>query len=378
MALLFFFHTNVNYLVGLRLPMLAALADAGYLVKAFAPDMNDKAANELRRHGIDVGRLPLDAAGLNPIRDVRNMFALARLLRKDRPDIVFTNNIKPVAFGTIAAALAGVPRRYALVGGLGYAFTNTPGARVGYGRSAMQLIASLLYAVSFRLCKFVIFHNLDDRALLVKRRICPPNVAVVVSGSGVDTQRFVPAKLPNVPTFIFVGRLLADKGVREYLEAARSTKTRFPEARFLLVGDVDANPSAIKLEDVLAYTKTGDVEWKGKVDDVRPFLLESSVFVLPSYREGVPRSTLEAMACGLAVITTDAPGCRETVVPGRNGFLVPVGDAGALSDAMCALCSESTLVVKMGGESRLIAVERFSVDKINKDILRLLKGALPA
>lgn len=375
---LYFLHTNPAYLTGLRLPMLVALANAGCHVTAFAPGLGQEDAERLRAHGIAGRNLSLNASGMNPFRDGADTFRLARLLRSEKPDIVFGNNIKPVVFGTIAAAMAGIRLRYALVGGLGYAFTSPPGRESAFSRRLAGLIASCLYAVSFRLASRAVFHNRDDVALLTKLRICPAAKASVVQGSGVDTDAYAPAEKPERPVFVFVGRLLRDKGVREYLQAARLVRQRHPQARCLLVGGADDNPSAIDPDELRGHVERGDVEWVGKVSDVRPYLRMSSVFVLPSYREGLPRSTLEAMACGLAVVTTDAPGCRDTVTHGDNGFLVPVGNAEALSDAMIALCEQPSLRNEMGNRSRRIALERFSCESVNADILSLLRAGASA
>lgn len=370
---IFFFHTNAEYLVGLRLPMLIALVKAGFSVTAFAPNMEDEQAAVLADHGIHGRGYALNPVGMSPFRDLQDVLAVARILRADRPDIVFTNNLKPVIFVTIAAALAGIRRRYALMGGLGYAFTDVPGRRLSPGRFVTRALASLLCGTAFRLCHRVIFHNRDDLEMLVARGICPRQTAAVVAGSGVDTDRFSPGTRPDEPTFICVARLLADKGVHEYLLAVGEAKRAHPNARFLLVGGADANPSAIDPVQVQRSVDRGELEWPGKVSDVRPYLNQASVFVLPSYREGLPRSTLEAMASGLAVITTDAPGCRDTVEVGVNGVLVPVGDAPALAAAMSQFCRAHDKTAMMGEQSRRIAVERFSADSVNKEIIEILQ-----
>jgi hypothetical protein len=188
---LYFLHTNPAYLIGLRLPMLIALTNAGYQVTAFAPDLAMEHVEVLRAHGIAGRTLSIRAAGMNPIRDVADTWRMLRLFRSERPDIVFSNNIKPVVFGTIAAALAGVRRRYALVGGLGYAFTVVPHAGAPLARRLSGLIASGLYWVAFRLALAVVFHNQDDVDLMTQRRICPRAKALVVPGSGIDTDDFV-------------------------------------------------------------------------------------------------------------------------------------------------------------------------------------------
>lgn len=370
---LFFFHTNADYLVGLRLPMLKALVQAGYEVTAFAPNLAGSHIEKLDRHGIAGRRYELEPTGLNPLRDLRALFKLWQLMRKEHPDLVFVNNIKPVVFGGLAAAFARVPRRYALVGGLGYAFTDAAG---GERRWLERIIASALYAVVFRVLHLVIFHNADDLSLMARRRICPRRRAAVVQGSGVDISRFTPfdrnaAKPDN---FIFVGRLLRDKGISEYLAAAEKVKALHPSANFVVVGGADSNPTAIDVGALQRLHETGVVHWVGQVDDVRPYLRDASVFVLPSYREGLPRSTLEALACGLAVITTDAPGCRETVRDGVNGLLVPVRDEDSLAQAMMRLCGNPHEVETMGKAGRRLAEEKFSIEQVNQEILRLIDG----
>lgn len=370
---LYFFHTNAEYLCGLRLPMLKALVAKGYCVSAFAPDMGSKQRRLLQANSIVGRHYDLDPAGLNPGKDLSSMLSLSRLLRAEVPDVVFTNNIKPVVFGTMAAALAGVRRRYALVGGLGFAFIDGTDGAVR-SRKLARAVASVLYAIAFRLSSQIIFHNRDDLEMLRGARICPVRKGAVVAGSGVDTAQFRPVPKMVGARFLFVGRLLADKGIREFLQAAEIAKRTVPNAMFIVVGGVDANPASIREDEILGYVDRGIVEWEGNVPDVRPHLDRASVFVLPSYREGVPRSTLEALASGLAIITTDSPGCRETVLHGVNGFMVPVRDAHSLARAMLALCEDPALVEQMGVASRRMAEERFSVERVNDAIIAELEA----
>lgn len=368
----FLFHTNADYLVGLRLPLMRALIDRGCSMSAWAPNLTPDHARELGYLGIRAFGYSIDATGVNPFRDFVNFLRLWWLLIRMRPDLVLANNAKPVIWVTIAAALAGIPRRYCLVGGLGYAFTSEPGSP-SYRRRFVRFVMEWLYKMAFWAATAVIFQNTDDRDELVAAGICPATKAHVVSGSGVDVAQFVPAiTQPLLPVFIMVGRLVADKGVREYLHAARIVKQQHPEARFLLVGQIDQNPTSLRTDELAAYVDEGVVEWPGAVRDVRPWLAQANVFVLPSYREGVPRSTLEAMACGLAVITTDAPGCRETVENGRNGILVPVRDVDRLADAMLRLVRDPEQRVAMGRNSREYAERRFDTRIVNEDMARIM------
>lgn len=364
-------HSNAAYLTGLRLPLLRHLRERADIL-AFAPRLADGHLRLLAELGIEGRSFELSPTGLNPFRDALDTVRLARTLRAEAPDAVLTNTIKPVIFGTFAASLAGVARRYALVSGLGYAFTDAGDGGGGLKKRLVRRVTSFLYRIAFRLNRRVIFQNPDDMAEVVAAGICAPARAAWVPGSGVDVDAFSASSADPRPSFIMVGRLLAEKGVREYLRAARIAKQRVPEATFLLVGDVDPNPSAIDPGELQPYLDDGIVEWPGAVPDVRPWLQRASVFVLPSYREGIPRSTLEAMAIGLAVITTDAPGCRQTVPDGANGLLVPVRDAEALADAMVRLATDLPLVAMMGQASRALAESAFDIAIVHRRMDELM------
>lgn len=365
-------HSNANYLTGLRLPFMRELRRLGHDVVAMAPNMEPKHISILDGDGIEGVRCDLDATGFNPIVDLRNMCRLALLLRKLRPAIVFTNTAKPVIYGTFAAKLAGVSRRYALVSGLGYAFTDDGMIR-NRRKSFVRAVISVLYAMALRLNGEVIFQNHDDLQELCSKRICNRKRAHVVAGSGVDIYEYgYQERRQTELTFILVGRMLVEKGVRNYLEAARIVKRELPQAKFLLVGDVDNNPSALTISEIQPYILDGTVSYIRGVTDVRPWLYQANVFVLPSYREGVPRSTLEAMSTGLAVITTDVPGCRETVSDGVNGLLVNVRDTRTLASAMIRLGKDPSLIARMGRASRDLVEAAFDVNLINRDMCRIM------
>lgn len=283
--------------------------------------------------------------------------------------MVLAYTIKPVVYGMLAAALAGVPQRYALITGLGYAFIGGGGRRALLGS-----IAKGLYAVALRQASKVIFQNPDDRDLFRRTRLVPRMARVhIVNGSGIDTRRFTPAPLPaGQVVFLMIARLLGDKGVREYAEAARELKKRYPNFVARLVGWIDSNPDAIAQAELDGWIADGSVEFLGKLSDVRPAIADCSVYVLPSYREGTPRTVLEAMAMGRAVITTDAPGCRETVIDGDNGFLVEVRSVKALARAMEKVILEPALAAQMGQRSRLLAERKYDVRKVNDDLLEAM------
>jgi len=208
--------------------------------------------------------------------------------------------------------------------------------------------------------------------LFTQSRLVDGGKCGLVNGSGVDLAHYDLAPLPEAPVFLFIGRLLTDKGIVEYAEAARQVKARYPEARFLVAGWLDSNPTAISQQQLDGWINDGIIEFLGKLDDVRPAIGQCAVYVLPSYREGTPRTVLEAMSMGRPVITTDAPGCRETVIDGRNGFLVPVKAIDELAEAMIKLAGDSGLREIMGKESRLIAEDKYDVHKVNRSMLRQL------
>jgi len=294
---------------------------------------------------------------------------LRRLLRCHRPDICFSIFLKPVIYSTLAATLAGVPRRYGLVAGLGYAF-STDADQNTLRRLTKKVVAKLSRLATVRMTH-LFFQNSDDHREAVCMGMVSSEKGIVIGATGVDLDEWAPAPLPEGRArFILAARLLRDKGIREYVAAARFLRADFPDTRFLLLGGLDDNPAAISRGEVEAWVEEGLIEWPGHVP-VRPWLELSSVFVLPSYyREGVPRSTQEAMAMGRPVVTTDAPGCRETVIEGLNGFLVPPRDPEALAQAMRRFLETPSLISEMGAESRKLAEERFDIHVQNSKLLQ--------
>ncbi len=357
-------------LVNFRGPLIQAMVACGHEVLALAPDYDPRTRLAVKALGAEPVDYHLSRTGLNPFRDARDFVFLVRLLRRLSPDVTFAYSIKPVIYGTLAGWLAHVPKRLAMIEGLGYAFTD-PGVKQSCGRKVLRSVVRLLYRLSLSKATRVFFLNPDDLGEFVSSGLVRARKSFLLGPIGLDLREFTPAPPVKEPlTFLFVGRLLREKGVAEFAEAARRVKGRHPLTRFILLGGLDTNPGAIPRSVVEAWVKEGLLEWPGQVPDVRPWLAQTSVFVLPSYREGLPRSTQEAMAMARPVITTDAPGCRETVIPGVNGFLVPVRDVDALVGAMEQFIRHPELVETMGRESRRLAKERFDVHKINTILLR--------
>ncbi len=352
-----------------RLPLIQALVRAGHRVTVIAPGADEAFQTELAALGAQGEPLSLDRTGLNPLNDVGFLIRLTRVLRGLKPDCLLTFMIKPNVYGALAGRRAGVARIYGMVEGLGYPFTDGPGPK----RRLARLAATQAYRAALPRMTGAIFLNPDDRALFLDRKILTAaDKGFVLDGIGVDLDRFAPTPPPTDPvTFLFIGRLIKDKGVAEFLEAARAVKTRWPEVRFTVLGAVDANPSSGPGRLFDEAVAAGIVSHPGHVADVRPYLEDASVFVLPSYREGLPRTGLEALAMGRAVIVTDVPGCREIVRHGVNGWLVPARAAEALAAAMGQAVMDPARIGPMGAASRALAEDRFDERRIHADFLRL-------
>lgn len=349
-------------LLNFRGELIKTLVRRGHEVFAFGPEKGFE--KEIAKLGASFVPIRLQRSSVNPLEDFMTFRELLTLIRNIRPDVVFSYAIKPVIYGSLAAGIAKVPRIYSLITGLGYTFVNE-----SIKQKLLNKGVVFLYRLALRYNQVVFFQNRDDLELFKALRILNNRVeAVVVNGSGVDLQRFYPAPPVCSPlSFILVARLIKDKGIIEYAEAARIVKKRYPEVVFRLLGPFDENPNGLSKEVIARWVDEGIIEYLGETNDVRPFLASSSVFVLPStYREGVPRSALEAMAMGRPIITTDVPGCRETVVHERNGLLIPPKDVNALVEAMEFFVLHPESIEPMGLESRKIAEKKFDVHKVNQ------------
>jgi glycosyltransferase involved in cell wall biosynthesis len=337
-------------LIQFRGSLLAAMVARGHEVIATAAGGDEPTRAALSAMGIAFEELQLERAGLDPRADATTVMTLVRRMRALRPDAVIGYTVKPVVWGGIAGRLAGVPRRFALITGFGYAFQGQDQLK----RRALALGVRALYREGLRGCDAVFFQNPDDRAEFARMQLLPRGGRVeVVRGSGVDLDHYAPELLPGgAPVFLYIGRLVIEKGILDYVEAARRVRARHPDARFLVVGGIDPNPASATQAQVEQWMLDGAIEWLGEVADVRPVLVRSSVLVLPSYREGTPRAVLEAMSMGRAIITTDVPGCRETIVDGAEGLLVPVRDPAALASACETLFKDPRRVAAMGALGR--------------------------
>jgi glycosyltransferase involved in cell wall biosynthesis len=356
-------------IVSFRGALIRSLVQRGAEVWVLAPDYTPEIKKSVCALGAMVADYPLHRTGMNPFKDLQTFFALRRILRQIHPHIVLPYSVKAIIYGLLAAGH--VERRVVLMAGLGYAFTETnPSLR----RRLLRFVIKQMYRAALRRADAVLFFNPDDLREFCEESIINPEQAVLLGGTGVDLAQFSPQPPVLSPvTFTLAARLLREKGIEEFAEAARLIKQRYLNTRFLLLGGLDTNPGSLREVEVRRWVDEGVLEWPGHVPDVKPYLMQTSVYVLPSYyREGVPRSTQEAMAMARPVITTDVPGCRETVIDGINGFLVPPRDVDGLVAAMERFIRQPDLIITMGQASRKLAEERFDVQKINAIILQAM------
>jgi glycosyltransferase involved in cell wall biosynthesis len=356
-------------LINFRGPLIQALQARGMNVHVAAPELplgSDLRA-QLELRGCTVHDIKLSRTGTNPITDLRSLIGLYRLMQNIGPSIVLAYTIKPVIYGLLAARWARVPKRFALITGLGYAF------QAGNEASQLQRVARLLYSWALAGATKVFFQNPDDCQLFSELGLAKSEQSVVVNGSGVDLAHYAPQPLvAQTPVFLMMARLLGDKGVREYAQAAAQLKQSYPNAEFRLAGWIDDQPDAISKTELDSWIACGAIKYLGRLDDVRSAIAQCSVYVLPSYREGTPRTVLEAMAIGRAIITTDAPGCRQTVEDGRNGFLVTVKSVKDLKNAMQKFIETPILSKTMGSESLNLVRNKFDVNYVNESMLRAM------
>ena len=375
-------------MINFRGSLIRDLVQRGIRVYALTPNYSQEFREKIKRLGAEPVDYPLDRAGINPFVDIIDMVRLTEILARLKPDAVLCNFIKPVIYGSWAAKKAGVPNIFSMISGLGYMFTDSPGNDF-LKKPFFKKIVCTMYKSALSSNQKVFFHNPDDLAGFVNQDIVDLDKSVRTFGSGVDLNyfRMAPVVNHNEVVFLLAARLLVEKGIKEYAQAAAIIRKKYPDARFLLLGGTDINPAGLQEEEVQNWVKKGLIEWPGQVDDVRPWLKKCSVYVLPSWREGTPRSTLEAMAAGRPIITTDVPGCRETIlvdpqdkrVPvqgrneiifGKNGLMVPVRDPKSLARAMEYLIKNREIIPEMGRQSRLMAEDFYDVKKVNAVILR--------
>lgn len=367
--------TAASSVLGFRADLIKALLLENYTVYAFVSEYTQAELEKIEFLGAIPVTYRLNRGGLNPLIDIKATYELSKKIKKIGPELVFSYFAKPVVFGTLAAKIAGVPKVIGMLEGLGYTFTDQPEG-LSKKTKLIKSVQVLLYKLALPTLDKLVFLNKDDvKDLLEKYKIKVKQVEVL-GAIGLDLEKYAYQPLSDVqrPTnFIFVGRLLKEKGIHEFVSAAKIVKERYPYTQFTVLGAIDtANLGALKQSELDQLISLQVVNYPGQVNNVKDWIIEADVFVLPSYREGLPLSTQEAMAIGRAVITTDVPGCRETVVDGVNGFLVEKWNPQALAEKMIYFIENPEQVAIMGHESYKIAQEKFDANEVNKRLLTIL------
>ncbi len=357
--------TVPNDLLNFRADLIKDILKKDHEVIASSSKLDTKSNIHVKKLGILFEPIFLNRHGLSLVGDLKTLLNLNKLLKKLKPSLILAHGIKLVIWGGISASFRKIPF-FALITGLGFAFQGT-----SFKRRLLTKLVSFLYKFALRSSKGVIFQNEDNRDLFIEKGIVPFSKTHLVNGSGVDINKFAFTERPKTfVSFLLISRLLGEKGLREYAAAAKIVKEKFPDVKFVIVGAEDASLDAISIEEVNSWSSY--VEYNGSTDDVRPYIDKCNVYVLPSYHEGLPRSTIEAMSMGCPILTTNASGCKETVVEGVNGYMVQIGSSEELAQKMIWFIENQDKIPAMGKESRIIAERKFDVRKVNQDMLRIL------
>lgn len=355
-----------------RLSLARGARDAGFQVLVVT--RVNQHGNLIEKEGFKLVPVSLVRRSRNPLRELRTISQLIRIYRRERPDLVHHVAIKPILYGSLAARIAKVPAVVNALAGLGYMFTGER-SRIGFVKKFINIAYR---AAFFSKNSKVIFQNPDDASVFLNAGIVNSRDIAIIRGSGADLSYFLPIpEAQGVPLVVLASRMLWDKGAKEFVEAAKILRVSGVKARFALVGENDPhNPASVKTEQLEFWRNDGAVEWWGRRDDMLSVFSQSNLVCLPSYREGVPKVLIEAAACARAIVTTDAPGCREIVRHGENGFLVPVRDSKALAGALQKLIEAPELRARMGARGREIAVAEFSDKKVVAETLSIYRQLL--
>lgn len=351
-----------------RIDMMQSFIQRGHTVYALGNESEDEWTEFFAQKGICYRQISVQRNGTNPLKDLKSISSIKNVLSEIMPDKIFTYQAKTIIYGTIAANKLGITEVYPLIAGLGSLFLNG-----GLKTKVIRKILLSEYKYSMRKCPSVFFQNNDDLSVFEECGVIKNQNVTLLHGSGVNLEKFTIQPMPNQFAFLCISRLIKDKGVYEYLKACEIIKKNNPYIRCLLVGPFDSNPTSLQPEELKQFIDNGTVEYFGEQPDVLPYIAQSSVYVLPSYREGTPKTVLESMACQRAVITTDVPGCRETVDDGVNGMLVPAKDVNSLVSAMQSMIDNPDEVARMAKNGRKKAEEIFDVKIINAAICNTMQ-----
>jgi glycosyltransferase involved in cell wall biosynthesis len=354
-------------LYNFRGELIKLIASNGHEVIAMASSASPQNVIEISNLGARYIDYHVERNGLNPLNDIKSLIKLWGVFKLEKPDVILSYTIKPVIWGGLASRFSGVKNFYALVTGLGFAFQKG-----GLLKNVLIVAVKVLYRSALKKSKGVIFQNEDNQQVFIDNTLVVCNRCSLVNGSGVDLSHFKMAELTEENTFLLIARLLGDKGIREYVQAAKIVKIKYPNATFNLVGPEDPSPDGIPLDEVNNWSDAGTINYHGGADDVRPYIEKANIFVLPSYHEGMPRTVLEAMAMGRPILTTNVPGCKETVINGKNGWLVEKANADELAQRMIWFIENQGEWQQMGDISHQMAIEKFDVHKVNQELLKIM------
>lgn len=347
--------------------LIKDIQNLGFEVVVTGP--NKEGIDKIQALGARFIEVPVNKNGINPFADIAYCLKLRKIFKKEKADAVMGYTIKPVIYGSLAGWLAGVKNRTAMVTGAGYLFASkTLKAQI------IKRVSFVLYKMGLGAAHKVIFQNIDDLNEFVENRLVKKEKCYVVNGSGVNMTKYMPSAYPETPAFFFLGRLVNAKGGMDFVKAAKIVKEKYPNVRFMILGKLEKNlPDAISAEDLMPFVHDGTVELFPETDNIAQYYAMTSVFVLPTaYREGTPRVILEALASARAVITTFTPGCKETVVDGKNGFFVPIHNPEAIAEKMIYFIENPKEIEYMGLASLELCKNKYEISIINKRMLEIM------
>ncbi|MFW5886971.1 MAG: glycosyltransferase family 4 protein [Bacteroidota bacterium] len=349
--------------------LINTMTESGHEVYALTPKgVSNEHISKIRETGAEVNEYFLNRTGLSPIQDLKTLISLILKMRKLRPDIVLSYTIKPVIYGSIAAFCTRVPKIFSIINGTGFSFSEA-----GKSKKFLHFLIKSLFRFALSKNSFIFFQNNEDRNLFIKNKIVNHELSGVTNGSGIDLNEFEfhPYNTMDVLKILFIGRFFKEKGIYHFVEAAKEIKKKYGrKVEFQLIGEIGNDKNSIKTHELKEWEKEGWINNLGFVDDVKTTIIDSHIVVLPSYyREGVPRSLLEALSIGRAIITTNSIGCKETVIDGKNGILIKPDDLQSLIEAIEKLINNPIQLQKMGARSRQLAKSKFDVETINQYML---------
>ena len=369
-----FLVNDLSFFISHRLQIAESVVESGYSVFVGYGELGSCEISFLKNRNIEAIYIPIDRAGMNPFKEIGSLFLILKLFLKIKPDIVHLVTIKPYLYGGIIARIAGVKGVVSSVSGLGTLFIEE--------KFYIRLLRALLYPI-YKYAfnhpnQIVIFQNKDDLNEFINKKILKSSKTIIINGSGVDLQNFSNFEEPlGTPIVCFAARLIKDKGVFEYISAARLIKKRGIEARFLLAGDLDTkNPTGLNFRELQEIKNEALIDFLGYQNEIPVLYAKSNIICLPSYREGLPKSLIEAAAASRAVVTTDVPGCRDAIIPNKTGILVPVKDVDKLAEAIIWLIKNPSKRVKMGKAGRKLAEEKFQIKKVIENHLSIYSDLL--